>query len=453
MFENDATPNVADPVGDALRGLVLAVTSEAVAAGGRLAAREPRSRRRLRVSAPALSIAGAAAAAAALVVIVLGASGPHGPSLAPVQPRLASQATTVDGVKFVSYNLNQLVNQAPALRVRGATMKYPDLGANYDAIAFGAGSTWVLESTQPLGGAAKPIGRPNPSACGALLRVNSSTLSATGTLSLKRCPLALAFGHGSVWVLATQVNTSGYQLTRVDPATMKVQASTVVDGGPNGVTPQGDTGSKYLLVTAAGRYVTVAVQTARGASQLVTVNGRTLAPVGSATIPHGRGEATALIANEHGIWVGTSNGWLDHLKSRGGMISGERRLGLRILSLSSSRGAVWMTVALPSGQPDTAYPGFDMLQLNAATGAIEHDTKLPLLLVASDRTDLWGILAAPQRGNYVAKIDPATRALTGIAASPFKGPAFTPSTIGVNGGAAWIINTNLQTLTKIVLVR
>lgn len=107
-----------------------------------------------------------------------------------------------------------------------------------------------------------------------------------------------------------------------------------------------------------------------------------------------------------------------------------------------------MTIALPSGKPATAYPGFDTLELNPVTGAIEHDTGLPLLLAATDGSDVWGIFSTPRHGNYIARIDSSTRTVAGITSSPSRGPAFTPDTIGVNDGAAWIINTNLQSLTS-----
>lgn len=459
MFENDARPNTTDPVGQALRSLAAAVTNEvAASADAQLPARAPRHRLRMRTSVAALSITAAAAVAAALSVIVLGLSGGgHRPAIttpnAPSHPQLASHASLVGGVTFVSYNLNQVIARSPRMSVRSSTIKYPDLDANDDAIAFGAGSTWVLESTTPLGGPAKPIGSPERSDCGALIRIDSSTMAATGTRSLKRCPLALTFGDGSVWVLGMQIGTPGYQLTRVDPANMTVQASTVIDSGRDGVTPQGNTGSKYLFVAAAGATVTVTVQTAAGASQLVTLDAKTLVRVTSVAIPQARGHATALTARNDAAWLGTDGGWLYRIDSRTGRVASARQLGARVHSLSVSPRAIWMTIALPSGRPAGAYPGFDTLQLNPVTGAVEHDTGLPLLLAATDGRDVWGIFATPRHGNYMARIDPRTRTVAGITSSPFKTNAFTPDTIGVRDGAAWILNTNLQTLTKVVPVR
>jgi hypothetical protein len=461
MFENDARPNMADPVGQAPRGLALAVRNEVAAAGGaqlRVRARATRGRRRIRISVPALSITAAAVVAAALLVIVLGPFGAgHRPAITtpnvPAHSRLASHSSRVGGVTFVSYNLNQVVTQAPTMTVHSSTIKYPDLDANRDAIAFGAGSTWVLESAKPLGGPAKPIGSSAASDCGALVRLNSSTMAATGTLPTALCPTAVAFGDGSVWVLSFQIGVNGYRLTRVDPINLAVRSSTIIDGGAGGVAPQGDTGAKYVYVTAAGATVEVAVQTGTGTSQIVTLNARTLATVGSVTIPEPHGLAAALADNSGTAWLGTTAGWLYRIDPHTGSVTSERQLGASVLSLSASDRAIWMTIALPPGKPASAYPGFDTLELNPVTGAVEHDTGLPLLLAATDRSDVWGIFSTPQHGNYIARIDPSTRTVAGATSSPFEAPAYTPDTIGVSNGAAWIINTNLQTLTKVVPVR
>jgi len=460
MTENDARPNMTDPVGEALRGLALGVAREvAVAPSIQLRARGARDRRRMRIRVPALALTAVAAVVAAALVIVLTLSGGgHRPSVTPLNPPsappLASQLSTVGGTTFVSYNLNQVITRSPSMRVHSSTVSYPVLGANEDAIAFGAGNTWVLESTTPSGGPAKPLGGPDRSDCGALVRIDSSTMAATGTLSLKRCPLALAFGDGSVWVLGMQIGTPGYRLTRVDPANMTVQASAVIDGGARGGTPQGDTGAKNLFVATDDATATAVVQTAAGASQVITLDAKTLTTVGSVTIPQARGQATALAARGGVAWLGTDAGWLYRIDSRTGRVAGARQLGAWVHSLSASRRAIWMTIALPSGKPASAYPGLDTLELNPTTGAVEHDTGLPLLLAATDpSSDVWGIFSTPRHGNYIARIDSGTRTVAGITSSPSKGSAFTPDTIGVNDGAAWIINTNLQSLTKVVLVR
>jgi hypothetical protein len=193
---------------------------------------------------------------------------------------------------------------------------------------------------------------------------------------------------------------------------------------------------------AAGRAtVTAAVQSATGATEVVTLAAPTLAPVASATIPPARGEAAGLSANRGGTWLGTTGGWVYRIDSRTGRVRGVRRFGAGVTGLAASDRAIWLTTAAPL--PDT-------LQLNPVTGALEHDTGLPLLRAATDGRAVWGILAAPRHGDYVARIDPGTRTVAAVTSSPAQAPASTPDAIGVGGGAAWIVNTSLQTLTRAV---
>lgn len=451
MFDDHAPLDVSDPIGQALRGLALAVQDEVTVpepAGLWNRAAVQRVRRR-RLVVPSLAAAVALIVGVALAVSLTGTSG-HSPAV-----RVATHATRIGGITLVSDNLNQVLAQAPTMTVRSVTVRYPDLDANQAAIAFGAGHVWVLQSTKPLGGTARPLGAPAPSSdCGALVRLDPATTATTGTLPLATCPIAVAFGDRSVWVLSFQIGVDGYRLSQVDPATMSVRSITVIDGGPGGVTPQGDTGAKYLYVTATPTTVTVAVQTAAGTSQIVTLDATTRTTIGSTTIPASHGEADALAGTPDADWVGTTAGWLYRIDPATGATASERQLGARVTSLSASAQALWMTVALPvalpPGKPPAAYPGFDTLELDATTGSIRHDTGLPLVLVSTDGSQVWGIFSSPQHGNYIAKINPVTRTVEGATSSPFT-PTFTPDTIGVSNGAAWVINTNLQTLTKVSL--
>jgi hypothetical protein len=454
MFDDDAPPDPSDPVGEALRGLALKVREEVVTPDPE----ELRARPTIhRASRPRLLVPSIAAAIVLIVGVTLAITLPghtgkgHSPAVTSPTPfRVATHATRIGGITLVSDNLNQVLAQAPTMAVHASTVLYPDLDANNSAISFGAGSVWVLQSTKPLGGSAQPLGRRALSSdCGALVRLDPSTTAATGTVPLATCPEAVAFGDGSVWVLSFQINVDGYRLSQVDPATMTVRSTTIIDGGAHGVTPQGDTGAKHLYVTTAGTSVVVALQTETGATQIVTIDAATLATVESTTILPTRGVASALAATTTAAWMGTTNGWIYRIDPTTGTVTAQRHLGTSVRSLSASNQALWATVTLPPTNPTSAYPGFDTLELDPATGALTHDTRLPLLLVSTDGTEVWGIFASPERGSYIAKIDPHTGTVIGATSSPFKAPAFTPDTIGVSDGAAWVINTNLQTLTKV----
>jgi streptogramin lyase len=85
-----------------------------------------------------------------------------------------------------------------------------------------------------------------------------------------------------------------------------------------------------------------------------------------------------------------------------------------------------------------------MLRLTPTTGALAHDTGLRLVRATTDGRAVWGILATPRHGDSIARIDPRTGTVAGLAEA---GSA--PDTIGVGAGAAWVIDTNRQTLTRV----
>lgn len=458
MFDDDAPPDPSDPVGEALRALALAVRREVAAPDHD----EPWERtavqraRHHKLIVPSIVAAVILIVGATLTVTLTGqARRGHRPAVTrPIPALVATHATRIGPITLLSDNLNQVLDQAPTMSVRAVTVRYPDLDANDSAIAFGAGSVWVLQSTKALGGTAQPLGHRAPSSdCGALVRLDPSTATTTGTVPLATCPAAVAFGDGSVWVLSFQIGVDGYRLSQVDPASMTVRSTTVIDGGANGVTPQGDTGAKYLYVTTTATNVVVAVQTETGATQIVTLDAHTFTAAASTTIPAAQGVASSLAASSTAVWMGTTGGWIDRIDPATGALTSERHLGAAVTSLSASNEALWITVALPPGKPDSAYPGFDTLELDPASGALTRDTRLPLLLVSTDSGEVWGIFASPERGNYIARINPHTGTVLGATSSPFKAPAFTPDTIGVSNGAAWVINTNLQTLTRVAPTR
>jgi hypothetical protein len=64
--------------------------------------------------------------------------------------------------------------------------------ANHASIAFGGGSAWVLS----------PTGTQATSPCGKLLRVNASSVTVTGSVPIRLCPAAVAYGDGGMYVAA-----------------------------------------------------------------------------------------------------------------------------------------------------------------------------------------------------------------------------------------------------------
>jgi len=343
------------------------------------------------------------------------------------------------------HNFEYVVKDLPAIKEKTASIpssgissvSLPVITPDYAAISFGAGRVWVLE-------------RGTGANCGALAAISLSSLDVAGSLPITSCPDALAYGAGSVWVLSSSIGVAGYDLTQVDPSTLTVQSMTVLDAGPGGVTPQGDTGAKYAFVTVGGNDVVATFQGADGRSQVFVVTATSRQVVSSSTVPAGDGPVTALASNSAGVWVGTANGWVLLVDPGSGSIVNEQHFGTRVVSLAASDQAVWVTLNLPVPS-DSEDPHLDLLQLDPASGHIEADTGLPMLFVATDGSSIWALGTSTPYVSYeglIGEIDPRTGTLLAQAQLPAHGYQV-PDTVGVYDGAAWVINDFLGTLTKV----
>ncbi len=134
----------------------------------------------------------------------------------------------------------------------------------------------------------------------------------------------------------SQIGVAGYQLLRVDPATLHISSTTVIDGGPHGIAPQGDTGVKDQFVTVSDGHVVIAVRKPTGAAQLSVLDPRTGTVTRSVILTRPDGPVTGLGATGGTVWVGTANGWVMAFDPRKGALSRARRLGTRVVSLSAA---------------------------------------------------------------------------------------------------------------------
>jgi outer membrane protein assembly factor BamB len=312
--------------------------------------------------------------------------------------------------------------------------------ANHASIAFGGGSAWVLS----------PTGAQATSPCGKLLRVNASSVTVTGSVPIRLCPAAVAYGDGAVWVLSFQIGVRGFQLTRINPGTLALTSVTTIDAGAHRITPAGDTGAKYMFVAAANGKVFVVVQDRSGGAQLTVLDAASGHPWHQAVIPAGDGPVTALGSNGSAVWAGTANGWVFALDPVTGTVRAARQAGTRVVSMSVSATAVWVSVNLPV-PARAAYPGLAILRLDPVTGKLTKDTGLPMAYVAAEGPSLWALSSAPpdtSASGLVAEINPANGAITRRASLPAPGYQM-PDTIGVYQRHAWVINDFLGTLTRI----
>jgi hypothetical protein len=421
-----------DPVGRALREGVAHVAAQTTAPPWPLVAERHTRRNKQRVRRISLATGAALAVAAiAVAAAVLLPAGGHRPQAAAHQVRFGNHILMVRDLLAIQ----KTARPVPSARVvtRALQLKTP----NHAALAFGAGSAWVLS---PAGSRSGPV-------CGKLIRVSTRTLHVTGSVPFRLCPSAVAFGDGAAWVLSFQIGARGYQIARIDPVTLGVTFVATID---RSITPAGDTGAKYMFLTLAGGKAFAAVQGRRGGAEITALDATSGKPVYSAALPAAYGPLTALTANDKAVWAGTFNGWVLRIDPRTDSISGARHLGTRVASLSASSTGIWASVNLPV-PPRATYPGLDILRLNPLTGSLSEDTGLPMTFVAAGGSGVWALGSAPpytSDAGLVAQINPATGAIVRKAHLPAPS-AQAPDTVGVYQGTVWVLNDFLGTITRI----
>jgi hypothetical protein len=425
------TDTMPDPVARALREGAAQAAAQTTAPPRPLVAERHARRDKQRLRRVSLATGAVLAAAAITVAVaVLLPAGEHRPQAAAHPMRFGNHILMVRDLLA----MQKTARSVPGARVvtRALRLKAP----NHAALAFGAGSAWVLS---PVGSQSGPV-------CGKLIRVSTHTLKRTGSVPFRLCPSAVAFGDGAVWVLSFQIGDRGYQVARIDPVTLGVTFVTIDES----IIPAGDTGAKYMFLTVADGKVFAAVQGRLGGAQITALDTTSGTLVYSAALPAAYGPLTALTANRDAVWAGTANGWVLRIDPLTDSVSAARRLGTRVVSLSASSASIWVSVSLPVPSHAT-YPGLDILRLSPLTGSVKDDTGLPMTFVAAGGSGVWALGSAPpytSDAGLVAEIDPATGAIVRKASLPAP-RAQAPDTIGVYEGTAWFVNDFLGTITRI----
>ena len=436
-----ATEHGDDPIGSALGHVATAVERVVVPPDVRFIAQRARHlehRRPYRRVSVAASVVLIVAAATAAAVVLPGHERPPGPAGIAAIP---SHVVRFGDVQLVVKDLPVVARRATSIPASNvASLHLPAASANHASIAFGGGNVWVLEH------AATATSAP----CGRLVAVRATSAQVVGSVPIALCPHALAYGAGSVWVLSSQIGVTGYQIVRVDPSTFTVRSTLTIDGGPGGVTPQGDTGVKYQFVTVSSGQVVAAVQEPSGAAQLTALDGATGTVTRSVTLLRSDGPVTGLGAAGGTVWVGTANGRVISFNPSSGALSRGVRLGTRVASLAAAGSELWVTVNVPV-PPHATYAGLDTLRLDPTTGKIAQDTGLPMTFVSTDGTSVWALGSAPpyrSDAGLLAKIAAVAGTMSDKAQLPATG-YIAPDTLGVYAGTAWVVNDSAGTLTRI----
>jgi len=431
-----------DRIGSLLQGMATRIECQVVPPDPRfITRRTDRHRRRQRYRLLSLAAAVVLVAGALAASVLLPGSTARRHAGANRSIAVASYPIRFGNVRLVVKDLPAIQKNTTTIVSSNITLlQLPVVSANHSSIAFGGGNVWVLEHT----------GASAPAPCGKLVEVNASSATVSGSVPIPLCPDAVAYGAGSVWVLSFQIGVTGYQLVQVDPSTLTVRSTITLDGGSGGVTPQGDTGAKYLFVTVDSSHVIAALQGKAGNTELVEVSATNGTIIRSVTVPAPDGPVTGLGANSSAVWVGTANGWVLSFNPQNGALSSGQHLGSRVASLSAANSGVWVTENLPV-PTNAPYPGLDTLRLDPTTGRITLDTGLPMTFVSTDGTSVWVLGSAPpyrEAAGLLGNVNPTTGAMSTDAELPVESYK-TPDTLGVYQGSAWVINDSLGTVTKV----
>ena len=279
-----------------------------------------------------------------------------------------------------------------------ATVK---VGRGAGAPAVGAGSVWVPNTVD-----------------GTLSRVDATTNTVSSTIKYSAGGLpgdfydSAAFGHGSVWVASDEHAT----VTRIDPATNTVIATIPVPARPAQITVSSDAvWLAHFLQPVATR-----IDPATNAA----VQKQTGAPLTGAA---GDGSTVWLLANQPQTLL--------HLDSGGGELAhddvtpsaAQTRSFLAAWWIAAADGAVW--VAHPNQNCVT--------RTDPASAAVTATVSVAdgrLFGVAAARGAVWAVT-----DTALVRIDPATRAVTGVAPFPKASPVgFTG--VAVGDTAVWATN-------------
>jgi hypothetical protein len=472
-----------DPVGQLLRDRVAGVAAEvSVPDWRRVIEEQARRRTRRRVRRASLTVTVMALAATIVVALLPLARAPGG------------GATGYGSFHLMAADMPAAAWHAPLLagpHVLGRSV--PATALSQSSIAFGASSAYVL-ATAP----AHPA-----SACGRLLRISQATAAVTASLPFRFCPNAVAYGSGSVWVLASGEKTGAFRLAQVNPVTLATVSITVYEAGavsiirsargaadratsrparatpaaaparaipaaaparvipaPVRATPALDraapapdrpvtAGVAWTLAAAASRHVYVAATGWRGGGQINVVDTVTKQLTRTMKLPVADGQITTLSASESTVWAGTANGWVLGLDPATAAVRAAQHVGTRVASLSAAPTGVWVSVDLPVPR-NSRHPGQDIVRLDPRTGALARDTRLPMSYVATDGSRVWALGSGPPRqaaAGLVAELNPETGTIIHRARLPAPGDDV-PSVIGVSAGRAWVLNGFLGTLTR-----
>jgi DNA-binding SARP family transcriptional activator/ABC-type transport system substrate-binding protein len=294
----------------------------------------------------------------------------------------ALAATTLVASRFTSDapTLLAAANSVGIIDPRGAAIRsVVDTGGLPHGIAWGAGATWVTDSTNDLllqidrkGTVERiPVGHgPTGVAVGdgevyvvnqldrTVFELNPSAFRRVATFRVGNGADAIAFGHGSLWV----ANTGDGTISRIDPAT-GAAATIPLAGAPLAVAVGragvwvATSAGQLLLVDAGTNRVTRAISIGSGPAGVAVGGGsvwvtntpeatvtRFVPGSGAVTKINVGGEPRGIAYGSGAVWVSNSrSGTVERIDPNGNAIR-SIRIGNEPTAVAARSGRVWTTV-------------------------------------------------------------------------------------------------------------
>lgn len=296
------------------------------------------------------------------------------------------------------------------------------------AIAFGAGSTWVL------GGKG-------------VVRIKSVTGAIEAKIAIPYptghigTAWNLAFGGGGLWVESVVLNTKGYLLSEISPTTNRIERQVVIDGGPNG-TPQAGVMGSFQTFAAEGSDLLFAYASGVGSAEQLMLS----------TIDAKTGAVLSTTPVQYPPRISVVNGSDVTVNMVGAL--GAKRPKSTFVSSTVLGGDVWAS----SYELVNHLPTYVLHRFNAQTGAKRAGAVDGISLVAAGNGQLWG-LEQPAFGGYgtlveinpssdkiIRSVVPPTPSSTSL---PYFGGDTTGSVLAVANGAVWLVDVPADTVYRI----
>jgi outer membrane protein assembly factor BamB len=357
---------------------------------------------------------GALAAAIAVPVAVYGHH-PGSVSVRTVNPASPPTTTLPDGGGAVA-------------TFRPRSVRSHHFPGNVSDLAVGDGSAWVGVASSGQGGTVDRLDHDDRVVAG---------------ITMPEDPVQLAYGQGGLWVLSVLDNGSPYQLTRIDPATNRIDRRTTISSHV-----VGNTNPHALLAVGDGAVWVTSYQDPGGA-RLVRVDPTTGATVASIPLRLTRSPATdlgavALAVDDHGVWIGTDDGGLLRVDPATDTVTADLLPGERVYQVVTATNTL-RALALAKTPP------VKLVFIDPATGARTLIVPTQVGTIAAADGQLWAVDYGTQTCDpgLLSQLDPRTGTILRVTHLRPSGNYCGTTELAVANNTVWALDATTGDLARI----